>query len=288
MRGMLMSTDHYSDMDNAQFDTIIESKRGWSPVDWGELWRYRELLFTLAWRDIKVRYKQTVLGAAWAVFQPVVSMIIFSVFLGRLVKVPSDNLPYPVFVYAGLLPWTFFANCVGGASNSIISEGHLISKIYFPRLIIPIASFGSKLFDFVISFFIMFGLMAYYGIFPGISLGVIPLLIAFTVLTALGIGTFLSAVCVTYRDVRYIVPVLIQLWMYATPVVYPMSIVPAGWRWIVSLNPMAGLIEAYRSALFGRPFDWTSIGVSFFISLIFLVVGLVYFRKAEKRFADII
>ncbi|HEX8949431.1 MAG TPA: ABC transporter permease [Dissulfurispiraceae bacterium] len=275
-------------MSDSHFDTIIESRQGWNPVDWRELWRFRELMLTLAWRDIKVRYKQTVLGAAWAVFQPFVSMIIFSVFLGALVRVPSDNVPYPVFVYAGLLPWTFFANCVGGASNSIISEGHLISKIYFPRLIIPVASFGSKLFDFIISFFIMFLIMAYYRMSPGITTLMLPVLILFTMLTALGIGTFFSAVCVTYRDVRYIVPVLIQLWMYATPVVYPMSIVPARWRWVVSLNPLAGLIESYRSALLGRPFDWVSIGVSFAISVAFLIIGLVYFRKAEKRFADII
>lgn len=275
-------------MSDSHFDTIIESKQGWNPVDWRELWRFRELMLTLAWRDIKVRYKQTVLGAAWAVFQPFVSMIIFSVFLGALVRVPSDNVPYPVFVYAGLLPWTFFANCVGGASNSIISEGHLISKIYFPRLIIPVASFGSKLFDFIISFLIMFLIMAYYRMSPGITTLMIPVLILFTMLTALGIGTFFSAVCVTYRDVRYIVPVLIQLWMYATPVVYPMSIVPARWRWVVSLNPLAGLIESYRAALLGKPFDWVSIGVSFAISVVFLIIGLVYFRKAEKRFADII
>ncbi len=275
-------------MEDSHFDTVIESKQGWSPVDWRELWRFRELMFTLAWRDIKVRYKQTVLGAAWAIFQPFAGMVIFSVFLGSFVKVPSDNLPYPVFVYAGLLPWTFFANCVGGASNSILSEAHLISKIYFPRLVIPIASFGSKLFDFIISFFIMFLIMAYYRIFPGASALMTPLLVLFTLLTAFGIGTFFSALCVTYRDVRYIIPVIIQLWMYATPVVYPLSIVPARYRWIISLNPVAGLIDAYRSALFGKPFDWRSIGTSLAISLVFIVIGLAYFRKAEKRFADII
>jgi lipopolysaccharide transport system permease protein len=271
-----------------QFDTIIEPQRGWIPISFRELWKYRELAYILAWRDVKIRYKQTALGAAWAIFQPFISMIVFSVFFGTLMKVPSDNLPYPIFVYAGLLPWTFFSNSLTGASNSLIGQANLISKVYFPRLIIPLSSLGSCLLDFVIALVIMFVLMFYYGISLNISILISPLLLVATMATALGVGTLFSALCVSYRDVKYIVPFMVQLWMYISPVIYPVSIVPERWRWLLSLNPMAGLIDGYRSAFLGKPFDWVNIGISVGVSFVLLVAGLIYFRMMERRFADII
>jgi len=275
-------------MHEASFETTIKPQRGLNPVNWRELWIYRELLYILIWRDIKVRYKQTVLGAAWGIFQPFMSMVVFTVFFGNLAKMPSDDLPYPIFVYAGLLPWTFFANGLTGASNSLVSQGHLISKVYFPRLLIPMSSFGARLLDLCVSLLIMFVMMIYYGIYPGLSLLMLPVLITATFVAALGAGTFLSALCVGYRDVNYITPFMIQLWMYATPVIYPSSIVPEKWRWILSINPMAGIIDGYRSALLGKPFDWLSISISLWVSLVGLAIGLFYFRAVERKFADII
>jgi lipopolysaccharide transport system permease protein len=266
-------------MTENQFDTVIEPQRDWLSVNLREIWKYRELVYILAWRDVKIRYKQTVLGAAWAIFQPFVSMIVFSVFFGTLVKVPSDNLPYPIFVYAGLLPWTFFANSLTGASNSLIGQANLISKVYFPRLIIL---------DFAIALLIMFAMMLYYGFLPTISLSIFPFLLVATIATALGVGTLFSALSVAYRDVKYIVPFLVQLWMYATPIIYPASIVPERWRWVLSFNPMAGLIDGYRSSLLGKPFDWLNISISLMVSFGFLALGLIYFKKVELRFADII
>jgi len=270
------------------FDSIISAKRGINPINLRELWKFRELIYILIWRDIKVRYKQTVLGAAWAVFQPFVSMLVFTLFFGTLVKVPSDNLPYPIFVYAGLLPWTFFANSLTAASSSLVGQAHLISKVYFPRIIIPISAFGARLLDFAVSLLIMFIMMLYYGIYPNASILVFPFLLVATIATALGVGTLLSALSVAYRDINYITPFMIQLWMYATPVIYPASIVPEKWRWVLSLNPMAGLIDGYRSALLGKPFAWTSIGVSLAVSAFLLLIGLLYFKKVERSFADIV
>lgn len=275
-------------MTDTQFDTIIEPQHGWIPVNWQELFKFRELIYILAWRDIKVRYKQTVLGATWAIFQPFISMVIFSIVFGKLARMPSDNLPYPIFVYSGLLPWTFFANGLTSASSSLVTQSHLISKIYFPRLIIPISAFGARLLDFAISLGIMILMMFYYGIIPSIYVLLFPLLLFATILTALGVGTLLSALSVTYRDVNYITPFMVQLWMYATPIIYPVNIVPERWRWVVSLNPMAGLIDGYRSALLGKPFDWLSLNISLGVSFMFLAVGLIYFKKVERRFADIV
>jgi lipopolysaccharide transport system permease protein len=275
-------------MTENQFDTIIEPQSGWISVNFREIWKYRELVYILAWRDVKIRYKQTVLGAAWAIFQPFVSMIVFSVFFGTLVKVPSDNLPYPIFVYAGLLPWTFFANSLTGASNSLIGQANLISKVYFPRLIIPLSSLGSCILDFAIALLIMFAMMLYYGFSPNISLSIFPFLFVATIATALGVGTLFSALSVAYRDVKYMLPFLVQLWMYATPVIYPLSIIPERWRWVLSFNPMAGLIDGYRSAFLGKPFDQVNVEISMGVSILLLIVGLYYFRKVERRFADII
>jgi lipopolysaccharide transport system permease protein len=270
------------------FDTHIGPKRGLNAIDPQELFRYRELLYILIWRDLKVRYKQTVLGAAWAIFQPFISMVVFSIFFGGLVKVPSDGLPYPVFVYVGLVPWTFFSNGLSGASNSLIGQSHLISKIYFPRIIIPLSTFGARLVDFAISIVILFGMMLYYNIMPTAQIAVFPVMIILTLMTAMGVGTLLSALGVTYRDVGHIAPFLVQLWMYATPVIYPVSIVPEKWRWILALNPMAGIIEGYRACLLGRPFNWMEIAISSVMAVTLLAIGVVYFKKVERRFADVI
>ena len=273
---------------DTEFDSIISPRQGVNSIDLHELWKYRELIFILIWRDVKVRYKQTVLGATWAIFQPFISMVVFSVFFGTLIKVPSDGLPYPIFVFAGLVPWTFFANGLSGASNSLLGQASLISKIYFPRIIIPLSSFGVFIIDFCISLIVLLGMMLYYGISPSASMLLFPFLIMATVAVALGVGTFMSALSVAYRDVKYVVPFFIQLWMYATPVVYPASIVPEKWRWVLALNPMAGIIEGYRSSLLGKPFDWQALTISLFVSLALLIVGLVYFKSVERKFADII
>ena len=275
-------------IDVEQFDFIIEPQTGWLPVNLAELWHYRELAYILAWRDVKIRYKQTVLGAAWAVFQPVISMVVFTLFFGNLVKVPSDGLPYPIFVYAGLLPWTFFANSLTAASNSLVGQANLISKVYFPRMLIPLSTFGAFILDFIISLIIMLVMMVWYGIYPGPALLIFPLLLLTTMAAALGIGMLLSALCVAYRDVKYVVPFLVQVWMYATPVIYPVSIVPENWRWLLSLNPMAGLIDGYRAAFLGRPIDGVNLSISMGVSFVFMFWGLFYFRKVERRFADIV
>lgn len=268
--------------------TVIEPTRGWRTLDLKELWAYRELLWVLTARDVKVRYKQTVLGFAWAIIQPVMLMIVFSIFFGRLAGMPSDGYPYPIFVYAALLPWTFFANAVGSSGNSLIGSAHLVSKVYFPRLIIPLGSVGGGLVDFAISAAILLLLMIWYGIGWSLNLLVAPLLVTGVVFTALGVGTFLSALNVTYRDFRYVIPFMVQLWMFATPVVYPASLVPAEWRWLLYLNPMAGMIEGFRSAFLDRPFDIPALILSLFVAAVLFLIGVAYFERAERRFADII
>jgi lipopolysaccharide transport system permease protein len=268
--------------------TILRPRKGIAHISWRDLWLYRELAYILVWRDIKVRYKQTIFGAAWAVFQPFINMIVFSVFFGTLVKVPSDNLPYPIFVYAGLLPWTFFANGLSRASTSLHSESNMISKVYFPRILVPISALGVGLIDFVIALVFLMVMMIYYGIFPGITVVIFVPLLLIIFLVSIGIGTFLATLSVAYRDVKHITPFFIQLWMYATPVIYPVTIVPEKWRWVLSLNPMSGLIDGCRSALFGRPFDWVNIAISASVSLILAAIGIIYFNTAERRFADII
>jgi len=268
--------------------TIIEPDSSASTWQLRELWAYRELLWVLTLRDIKVRYKQTALGILWAVIQPVLAMGLFSVIFGQLAKIPSDGHPYPVFVYAALLPWTFFANAVSNSSNSLVGSAQLVSKVYFPRLIIPLSSAGAGLIDFAISAVILLLLMLYYGVGWGLHLLAAPLLVLGVVLTALGIGTLLSALNVAYRDFRYVVPFLIQLWMYATPVVYPASLIPEHWRWALYLNPMAGLIEGFRSAFLNQPFDPLGLSLSLGVAAAAFVGGVRYFKKVERRFADII
>jgi lipopolysaccharide transport system permease protein len=268
--------------------TIIEPTQGWRLIDWKELWAYRELLYVLTTRDIKVRYKQTVLGFAWALIQPVTMMVVFSIFFGGLAKMPSDGYPYPVFVYAALLPWTFFANSITNSANSLVGSANLVSKVYFPRLIIPLSSIGSGLVDFVIAGAILLLLMVYYGVGWTSNLLIVPILVVGAAFTALGVGTLLAALNVAYRDFRYVVSFLVQFWMFATPVVYPASLVPREWQWALYLNPMAGVIEGFRSAFLGRPFDIPGMLVSLAIAGILFAAGIAYFGKVERRFADII
>ena len=271
-----------------EFYIRIQPSYGWIPLKLGELWTYRELVFFLAWRDISVRYKQTVLGVAWAVIQPFMTMVVFSIFFGRLAQMPSDGLPYPVFVFAALLPWIFFANAVNNSSNSLLGSAHLVSKVYFPRLIIPLASVGAGLIDFAISTVILLLLMLFYGVGWSLNLLVAPLLVLTVIFTALGVGTVLSALIVAYRDFRNVVPFVVQLWMFATPVVYPASLVPDRWQWLLYMNPMAGLIEGFRSVFLGRPFDMLGLAISITVAAFLFLAGIFYFKKVERRFADII
>jgi homopolymeric O-antigen transport system permease protein len=284
--------DHRDSLSDLYFGhdhvTIIEPQRGWRLLDLKELWAYRELLYVLTMRDIKVRYKQTVLGFAWAVIQPVMMMVVFSIFFGGFAKMPSDGFPYPIFVYAALLPWTFFANAITNSANSLVGSANLVSKVYFPRLIIPLSSIGSGLVDFAIAAAVLLLLMVYYGVSWTLNLLMAPMLVAGAILTALGVGTCLAALNVAYRDFRYVVPFLVQFWMFATPVVYPASLVPAEWQWALYLNPMAGVIEGFRSAFLGRPFDVFELLVSLSVAAIVFAAGTLYFGKVERRFADVI
>jgi lipopolysaccharide transport system permease protein len=268
--------------------TVIEPPRGWRMLDWRELWAYRELLWVLTARDLKVRYKQTVLGSAWAVIRPFTSMVIFSVIFGQLAKMPSDGYPYPVFVYAALLPWTFFANSISSSGQSLVSSANLVTKVYFPRLIIPLSSVGAGLVDLMISTCILLLLMLWYGVGWSVHLLAAPLLLLAVIFTALGVGTLLAALTVAYRDFSSLTAFLVQIWMYVTPVIFPVSIVPAQWKWLLYLNPMTGLVEGFRSAFLGKPFDMAALSLSFVISLVVFVAGVAYFEKVERRFADII
>jgi lipopolysaccharide transport system permease protein len=266
----------------------IEPSRGWVSLRLGELWEYRELLYFLVWRDIKVRYKQTALGAAWAILQPVLTMVVFSVFFGRLAKVPSDGIPYPVFALAALVPWQLFAYSVSESTNSLVVSQNLIKKVYFPRLVIPVASVLAGLVDFAISFVALVGLMTYYGIRPTAAIAILPLFILLAVASALCVGLWLSALNVQFRDVRYTIPFLTQFWMFVTPVAYPSSLIPGKWRTVFGLNPMAGVVEGFRWALLGKA---TSLGpllaVSIGVVVVLLFGGLVYFRRMESTFADV-
>ena len=271
-----------------QHVTVIEPTKGWRMLDWRELWAYRELLWVLTARDIKVRYKQTVLGAGWAILRPFITMVIFSVVFGQLAKMPSDGYPYPVFVYAGLLPWTFFAAAIGTSGGSLVGSSHLVSKVYFPRLIIPLSSIGAGFVDLLISTGILLLMMLYYGVGWSWNLLAAPLLLLFVIFIALGVGTLLSALTVAYRDFAHLTPFMIQIWMYITPVIFPVSLVPERWQWLLYLNPMTGLVEGFRSAFLGKPFDMTGLGISFAIAVAVFLLGVAYFEKVERRFADII
>jgi lipopolysaccharide transport system permease protein len=268
---------------------VIRPSRGWVSLKLGELWEYRELLYFLIWRDVKVRYKQTVLGAAWAIIQPFFTMVVFSIFFGRLAKIPSDGIPYPIFSYAALVPWTFFANGLTQSSNSLVGSANLITKVYFPRLTIPIATVLSGVVDFVIAFVVLLGMMVYYGLLPTLNVVWLPLFLLLALATSLGVGLWLSALNVEYRDVRYVVPFLTQFWLFATPIAYPSSLLSEPWRTIYGLNPMVGVVEGFRWALLGTATaPGPVVAVSSLAALILLVGGAFYFRRMEKTFADVV
>jgi lipopolysaccharide transport system permease protein len=269
--------------------TVIEPLKGWVPYDLMEIWSYRELLYFLTKRDIKVRYKQTILGGLWAVIQPFFTMLVFTLFFGRLANVPSDGIPYPVFVYAGLLPWTYFANAVSASGNSLVESQNLIRKVYFPRLIIPASASLAGLIDFFIALLVLGALMIYYRFVPGAAILIFPVLVGLTFLCAVGVGLWLSALNVEYRDIRYAIPFFIQLWLFVSPVIYPLNIVQEKYRWLLAINPMGGVINAYRASLLGhKPIDWTLLGISAVIIIFILSSGMYYFRRMEKTFADVV
>ena len=266
----------------------IEARASWVSLDLKDLWAYRELLYFLMWRDVKVRYKQTALGAAWAVIQPLVTMIIFTYFFGKLAKMPTEGAPYPIFVYAALLLWTFFSNGVTSAANSLIGNSNLITKVYFPRLIIPSAAVGAGLLDFAIAAVLLVGLLVYYGFSVTWAYLMIAPLILLTTLFALGVGIWFSALNVRYRDVRYALPFLIQVWFFLTPIIYPSSLVPEELRWLFSLNPLVGIVESFRASLFGRQLPWLALAYSGGVALIMLVYSSYAFRRMERSFAELI
>lgn len=272
--------------DDGQTVTVIEPRKGWRMLDFKAVWRYRELFGVLTMRDIKIRYKQTALGVAWSVIQPAMMMIVFTIFFGNLARLPSDGYPYALFVFAGLLPWTFFSNSVASAGNSLVGQAHLVSKVYFPRVIIPMASIGSGLVDFLIAAAFMLGLLVWFGVGWSTNLLAVPILLAGLSMTALGIGMLLSALVVRYRDFRFVIPFLLQFWMFATPVVYPASLVPVSWRPILHLNPLSGLIEGFRSAFLGHRFDFVALAISMSVATLLFVAGVAYFARMERRFAD--
>jgi lipopolysaccharide transport system permease protein len=269
--------------------TIIERRPGWKFVDLGEIWRYRELLYFLIWRDVKVRYKQTVLGAAWAILQPLATMVVFSIFFGRLAGV-STEIPYPLFAFAGLLPWTFFSNAISQAGGSVVGNQNLVTKVYFPRLFIPLGAIGAGVVDLCIAFGMLIVLMLYYGVLPGVSMLLVPLLALGLVVATLGVGIMLSALTVAYRDFRYVVPFAVQLWMFATPCIYmqPELVLSERTNALLPLNPAFGLILNFRAAVLNEPLNWYALGISLAVSFALLIVGCLYFRKVEATFADII
>jgi lipopolysaccharide transport system permease protein len=268
---------------------LIEPTQGWVSLKLHELWEYRELLYFLVWRDVKVRYKQTVLGAAWAVIQPFMAMVVFSIFFGKLAKMPSDGMPYPLFAYAALVPWSFFANGLSQSSNSLVGSAHLITKVYFPRLVVPISSVISGIVDFVLAFVVLLGMMFYFGVLPTLNVIWLPFLLALAFVTALGVGMWFSALNVEFRDVRYVVPFLTQFWMFATPIVYPSSLLSEPWRTLYGINPMVGVVEGFRWALLGaQTAPGPMIIVSSLAAVMILIGGAFYFRRMEKTFADLV
>lgn len=271
------------------YDAVFEPSTGWVSLNLREFWRFRSLLYFLSWRDIKVRYKQTALGALWAIIQPVLTMIIFTVIFSHVAKIGSDGIPYPIFSYCGLLPWTFFAYAMTQSANSLVGNANLISKVYFPRLVIPIASTLAGLVDFAISFVVLIGMMIYYRTVPTPALVLLPVFLLMALAAALSVGVWLSALNVQYRDVRYVVPFLTQIWMYATPVVYPISQTSGALHTVLSLNPMTGVVVGFRWALLGKQgIDVGSLLLSSGVTILALAGGLYYFRRMERQFADIV
>ena len=270
----------------------IEPASGWRVFDLGELWAARELLYFLTWRDLKVRYKQTAFGIAWVLVQPVLMTLIFTVFLGMLARVPSDGLPYPLFVYSGLMPWTFFSSAVLGSAHSLTGNANLITKVYFPRVLIPAANVGGRLVDFIIAFSILVALIAYYRVvrhYPismSWSLALLPFVMILLLLLTLGIGMLVSSLNVKYRDVGVAVPVLLQLWMFVSPILYPVNLVPGNWRMLYSLNPVVGIIQGFRAALFNEPFPTFGLAVTVVFTSVMLLLGAFIFRRTERTLAD--
>jgi len=268
---------------------VLEPSSGLVRLNLRDVWAYRELLYFLIWRDVKVRYKQTVLGAAWAILQPVMTMVVFSVFFGRLAKMPSDGIPYPVFAFTALLPWQLFAYALSESSNSLVGSQNLITKVYFPRLVVPIAAVLAGLVDFAVAFVALLGLMWYYGVVPTSAIVLLPLFVPLAIVTALAAGLWLSSLNVKYRDVRYTIPFLTQFWLFVTPVAYPSSLVPESWRALFGLNPMAGVVEGFRWALLGKAQGpGPLLAVSTVAVVILLISGLMYFRQMETTFADLV
>ena len=268
---------------------VIEPKKGLLHLDLQGLWQYRELLYFLVWRDLKVRYKQTVIGVGWAVFQPFISMIIFTLIFGKLAKIPSDGLPYSLFVYSALLPWNYFASALQRCVASVVGDAPLISKVYFPRLILPLAGTVSGLADFLVSFVLLLGMMAFYRIGVCLSILTLPFFLLLALATALAVGLWLSALNVRYRDIGYTIPFIVQVWMYASPIVYPVSMLPEKYHFLYSLNPMAGVIEGFRWALLGKQSpDFFVMSISTTVVLVLVVGGLVFFRNMERTFADVV
>jgi len=269
--------------------TLIRPSRGWRALDLRELWKYRELLYFLIWRDIKVRYKQTILGVAWAIIQPFFTMVVFSLFFGKLAGVPSDEIPYPIFSYTALVPWSFFANGLSQSTNSLVGSANLVTRVYFPRLALPVSAVLSGSIDFFLAFTVLLGMMLFYGIMPTAAVVWLPLLLLLALTTSLGVGLWLTAMNVQFRDVRYMVPFLIQAWMFATPIAYPSSLLEEPWRTLYGINPMAGVVEGFRWALLGtETAPGPLILVSAVVAVGLLVSGAFYFRRMEKIFADVV
>jgi len=269
--------------------TVIEPSKGWVSLRLGALWRFRELLYFLIWRDVKVRYKQTLLGAAWAILQPLLTMVVFSIFFGKLARMPSDGVPYPLFAYVALVPWTFFANGLTLASNSLVANQTLLRKVYFPRLVIPVSAVAAGLIDFGIAFVVLLGLAARYGVPLTVNMIWLPALVLLALVTALGVGLWFAALNVLYRDIQYVVPFLVQVWLYATPIVYPSSLVPERWRTLYAINPMVGVVEGFRWALLGTgTAPGPMILVSGIAAVVTLIGGMFFFRRMEKTFSDVV
>src|SRR5919108_5134629 len=264
---------------------VIGPPNGFVQLNLQDMWEYRELLYFLVWRDVKVRYKQTVIGASWAVLQPFLTMVVFSIIFGGLLRVPSEGVPYPVFSYAGLLSWNFFSAALTRSGNSLVADANLISKVYFPRLILPLSAVISLILDFAVAFVILLGMMLFYGIVPGIAVVTLPLFLSLAFMTALACGLWLSAVNIKYRDVAYVIPFLTQFWLFVTPVAYPSTIIPEAWRVFYGLNPMAGVVEGFRWALLGQPnLSLDLVVISTIVVLVLLISGLFYFRRMEHEF----
>ena len=268
----------------------IKPVKGWVPLNLKDLWHYRELVYFLTWRDLKVRYKQSVLGILWAILKPFMNMVVFTIFFGQLAKIPSDGIPYPIFSYTGLLPWGFFAAALEVSARSMLQSGGMVSKIYFPRIIVPLSSVFANLVDFFIAFIILIGMMIYYQIVPTLNILWLPVFILLAMITAIGVGLWFSALLVMYRDVNYMLPFITEIWKFVSPVVYSATMIPEKWQWLYSINPLAGVVSGFRWALLGQPetISFSSLAISGAISLLIFISGLYFFRRMERIFADMI